>query len=429
MVQGSLFGFKLERTDSPLTSFAGLPLLATLAHSLGVWARLQAFLPRRRRRSGYAASEKVLSLALLQAAGGTALDDIDRLRGDVGLSRLLGRRVPSAETLGRFLRSATGSMLRGLTRGNHALVHTILRRRPLRTLTIDVDATLIESQKREARRTYKGFRGYDPLLAHIAQLGLVLTGVFRQGNASPNSHAHAFLNRCLRLVRGRAETIRLRSDSAWYEARVLDCCHEGGVAFAVTADQDVAVRETIARIPEQAWKALPARFGEECFWAETVHSLNPSRYAYRLIVLRQKAHQPHLFDGPYFHHAVITNIESHAGPAVLRWHRGRMGSENLLKELKEGFAVRHLPCGLLEANAAYFQIGILAHNLVRALQLLTLPRSWQNLRIKTLRFRLLSVAGLVTRHARSLHLKLPSSYPHFLLFRKARWRSVGLAAE
>lgn len=429
MIQGSLFRFKLDRTDSPLTSFGGLPLVGTVAHSLGVMDRLGRLLPRRRRRSGYAGPEKVLSLALLQAAGGTALDDIDRLRGDEGLTRLLGRRVPSAETLGRFLRSATGSMVRGLTRGNHALVHAILRRRLLRTLTIDVDATLIESRKREARKTYKGFRGYDPLLAHIAQLGLVLTGVFREGNASPNSHAHAFLNRCLRLVRGWAGKIRLRSDSAWYEARVLDRCHEAGVEFAVTADQDVAVREVIARIPEEAWKPLPPRFGEECFWAETVHSLNQSRHAYRLIVLRRKVRQADLFDGPWFHHAVITNIESHAAPAVLRWHRGRMGSENLLKELKEGFAVRHLPCGELRANAAYFQVGILAHNLVRALQLLTLPRSWQNLRIKTLRFRLLGVAGIVARHARSLLLKLPASYPHFLLFRKARWRSLGLAAE
>jgi len=429
MIQGSLFGFKLDRTDSPLTSFAGLPLLATLAHSLGVWGRLQRLLPRRRRRSGYAAPEKVLSVALLQAAGGTALDDIDRLRGDVGLSRLLGRRVPSAETLGRFLRSASGSMLRGLTRSNHALVRTILRRRPLRTLTIDVDATLIESQKREARRTYKGFRGYDPLLAHIAQLGLVLTGVFREGNASPRSHAHAFLARCLRLVRGKAKIIRLRSDSAWYEARVLDRCQKEGVEFAITASRDTAVEKLIEELPEQVWQPLPLRFGEECQWAETVHTLECSRYAYRLIVLRRKARQPDLFDGLYFHHAVITNIESYSGPAILRWHRGRMGSENLLKELKEGFAVRHLPCGLLQANAAYFQIGILAHNLVQALKLLTLPRSWQYLRVKTLRFRLLSVAGLVTRHARSLQLKLPASYPHFLLFRKARWRSIGLAAE
>ncbi|MFH1680521.1 MAG: IS1380 family transposase [Candidatus Eisenbacteria bacterium] len=406
-----------------------MPLLATLAHSLGVMVRLEGLLPRRRRCSGYAAGEKVLSLALLQAAGGTALDDIDRLRGDEGLSRLLGRRVPSAETLGRLLRSAGGSMLRGLTRGNHALVGSILRRRPLRTLTIDVDATLIESRKRQARRTYKGFRGYDPLLAHIAQLGVVLTGVFREGNASPPSHAHAFLGRCLRLMRGRAKTIRLRSDSAWYEARVLDRCHEEGVEFAITADQDGAVQDLIERIPEGAWKALPSRFGEECAWAAAIHTLNRSRHADRLIVLRRKVRQPDLFDGLWFHHAVITNIESHAGPAILRWHRGRMGSENLLKELKEGFAVRHLPCGELAANAAYFQIGILAHNLVQALKLLTLPRSWERLRIKALRFRLLGVAGLVTRHARSLRLKLPSSYPHFLLFRKARWRSIGLAAE
>lgn len=429
MIQGSLFRFQVDRTEAPLTSFAGLPLLATLAHSLGVMAGLRRWLPRGKRAAGYGAEEKVLSLALLQAAGGTALDDIDRLRADAGLGRLLGGRPPSAETLGRFLRGAGGSVVRGLSHVNHALVRTALRHRPLRSLTIDPDATLIESYKREAEKTYEGFRGYDPLLAHLPQLGLVLTGVFRAGNAAPQSHAHAFLGRCLRLLRGKAEKLRLRSDSAWYQARILDRCQNEGVEFAITADLDSAVRREIAHLAEEEWKPLPARFGEACSWAETVHSLNESRQAYRLIILRQKVRQPDLFQGPWFYHAVITNIEAHAGPAILRWHRGRMGSESLLYELKEGFAVRHLPCGGLLPNAAYFQIGILAYNLVQALKLLALPPAWQKLRIKTLRFRLLGVAALVCRHARRVHLKLPSSYPHFLLFRRARWRTIGLAVE
>jgi len=429
MISNPLFRFKIDRTDAPLTSFSGIPLLATLAHSLGIQDRLGDLLPHPARRSGFSPGEKVLSVALLQAAGGSALDDIERLRSDKGLRRLFGRPIPSAETLGRFLRSAGSRMLRGLTRTNHALVETILEHHPQRVLTIDVDATLIASRKRTARKTYKGFRGYDPLLAHLPQLGVTLTGVFREGNASPHSHAHSFLGRCLRLTRGKAQKRRLRSDSAWYEARVLDRCEGEGVEFSVTADKDCAVKAAITQIPEKQWRPLPARFGKDCFWAETVHSLEKSRHAYRLIVLRQKMRRPDLFEGDWFYHAVVTNIPDHSGPAILRWHRGRMGSENLIKELKEGFAVRHLPCGLLLANAAYFQIGILAQNLVQAFKLLSLPPSWRRFRIKALRFRLLGVAGLVIRHARSLTIKIPTSFPHYLVFCRARWRILGLDAE
>ena len=50
-----------------------------------------------------------------------------------------------------------------------------------------------------------------------------------------------------------------------------------------------------------------------------------------------------------------------------------------------------------------------------------LPDAWRPVTIKTLRFRLLSVAGRLVHHARSWTLKLPRTYPFYSVFSHALW--------
>ena len=47
---------------------------------------------------------------------------------------------------------------------------------------IDQHATLIESRKQEALRSYEGERGYQPMLAVWAEMNLVVADEFRDGN-------------------------------------------------------------------------------------------------------------------------------------------------------------------------------------------------------------------------------------------------------
>jgi len=48
--------------------------------------------------------------------------------------------------------------------------------------TVDQDATIIESRKREALRAYEGERGYQPMLAVWAETNVILADEFRDGN-------------------------------------------------------------------------------------------------------------------------------------------------------------------------------------------------------------------------------------------------------
>jgi hypothetical protein len=174
------------------------------------------------------------------------------LHQDQGLQRLLGNSLPSGVTLSNFLRSFNRQTLRAVTRINHWFARQLIKRLGLTKLTIDVDATLIESHKQEAKKTYKGFRGYDPLIASVARYRIIITGLFRPGNAAPAGNAVSFLKRILRIIPPELK-IRIRSDSAWYNAYVMDHADDHGVQFAITADMDESTKATIQTIPEEDW--------------------------------------------------------------------------------------------------------------------------------------------------------------------------------
>jgi hypothetical protein len=69
----------------------------------------------------------------------------------------------------------------------------------------------------------------------------------------------------------------------------------------------------------------------------------------------------------------------------------------------------HFPSGHFIANAAWTVLAALAHNLLRWTQLLGLPDTARAAR--TLRRRLLSIAGRLTRHARGWTLHVPARSP------------------
>ena len=179
-----LLPYTVERveTAASLTARAGLPLVVETMRALGLAESIARHVRVRRRASGYREAVKVEWLVTVQAAGGDCVDDIDVLRADAGLCRLLGGAPPSAEALRQFLYAfhdealieaaqrqrpagqeayipAEHAALRGLAQVHVDLVHRVAAQGRGTQATLDHDATIQESHKREARPHYKGGRG------------------------------------------------------------------------------------------------------------------------------------------------------------------------------------------------------------------------------------------------------------------------------
>lgn len=163
---------------------------------------------------------------------------------------------------------------------------------------------------------------------------------FREGNQSPGAGILEFAQSCeAGLPAGKR--IYFRSDSAAYQAAMINHYRQPERSFSITADLDVAVKREIRNLPEAAWQPYrtPEGIATDRDIAETVHSMNGIEQAFRLIVLRWPNPQPNLFAADrYYYHAVAANREE-AASAVIWKHNGRGNSENWHKELKSGLGM------------------------------------------------------------------------------------------
>lgn len=425
MIRQSSISVKLGETDAAVTNFPGVVPLANLAKGLGVLDDLDRLLPGKERARGYSNSAAAFDVMCIPLSGGECVDDLAQLRTDAGLERLLGRKVIAPSTAHDFLRRIRYDGLEGLAHVRRRMLRRLAKLTGTTTATLDCDASLFTSSGRNARMSYKGERGYMPMLAFWSELGAVVHDDFRNGNASPGGEALAFLKETLAQLPKTVTEVNVRSDSAWYQAELLDYCEDHGHGFCIGTDQDEAVKKTIMAVKEQDWWPINVpkdpKDKEDYVreWAcETVHTLNKSKRAYRMILIRKERRQGDLFEGAYAYSAIITNMDLPLEEQVA-WYRKRGNCENQIKELKWDFELRVLPSGDFFVNAAYLRLITLAYNLFAALRLLKLPESWRRLQLKTFLFRLLGLPALVTRHARRLYLKLPRGHPHLDAFRLA----------
>src|SRR5258708_28983159 len=97
--------------------------------------------------------------------------------------------------------------------------------------------------------------------------------------------------------------------------------------------------------------------------------------------------------------------------------------------MKSGFGMRKLPCGDFLANATYFQFAMMAATVFCAWKHVTLPVECKSLTVQTLRFRMIHLAGIVQKAARSLIMKIPTPQPPRALFQKTRWGVIGVRRQ
>ncbi len=416
--------FKIVACNEPLVARGGLVLPYEMAKALKLPEVIDEELPRPGSGRGYKPSQFVMPLILMFHGGGKKLEDLREIKGEISLRELLEMdSLPASCTIGDWLRrmGKDGKGLCGLGRVNRRLVREVILRDKRGSYTLDIDASVIESEKQEAKVTYKGEKGYQPQMGFLFEAGLVLEDEFREGDVPAQAGAVSFVERCLEAMPPSKSIAYLRGDSALYQAAVINLCLERKVFFTITADQDKGVKESIKTIKEWAAYEGDREIGE------TIHTMNGTREAFRLIVLRWPKLQAELFDSsPYFYHAIATNREEEA-PELIKLHNQRGQVENYIKELKGGFGREWMPCGETYANAVFFRIGVIAYNLFLAMKLLALPPWYRTCTISTVRWRLYQVAGAVASHAHQLLLKLVAPLNKVVLFHKFRLRCYELA--
>jgi len=432
--------FSIKYTKGKITDRGGLAIMAEFMETIGLKRQIEKEYPLPGSNRGFRGWEYIRELVFHFLDGGRHLEDLDDLEMDEGF-RLLNdiSHLPTADAVGDWLRKQ-GQLHREsiLQRVNDNLVRIHLNRGNLSDYVLDLDATLIESDKGDGTKGYDGTVGYHPLLGFLSDgtdRPLCSYVRFRRGNASPQADILGGLQHSQRLLRQSCQKLKyFRSDSAGYQSKVVNYCEVQKISYTITADLDISVRERIRMIKASEWRPFYDREGikTDRQWTETVHTMNASNHSFRLIVLRQSTVQGELFGGFADHggyYALISNIpkEEMDGPAVLHHHQGRGNCERFIEDGKYGLNLRYLPCGTIEANRIYYSIGILSYNLMKLFQLLVLSAQWLTSLISTVRRKVLRTVGQVIRSGRRMWLGIHYSRERLKELTEIRARIACLA--
>jgi hypothetical protein len=506
MAQGELgFKYEVENQGEGRTGRGGIGPYLDLACRSGMVRSIERHV-KARGEQGWTDAESVLSLVMLNLVGGDCVEEVDRFESDKGFWRLFskavsqglswkGRRglkrrwrkekrrsVPSSSAIFRYLaefhdRAQEGlrergkafiplskEALKGLCKVNAELVGFVQNNRAEQTATLDMDATLVETEKASALWCYEGSVAYQPINTWWAEQGLVVHTEFRDGNVPAGFEQRRVLEEALKSVPRGVSTVRLRSDTAGYQHEVLRYCDEeknkwcGRIEFAVGCDVTPEFKKAVLEVAEEDWVVLKRRerSGElketARQWAEVCYVPNAIGRSkkgseYRYVAIRERMQDqlvlPGMEEGEkglpfqtmrkggvrYKVFGIVTNMDWE-GQELIEWHYKRCGrSEQAHSVMKEDLAGGTLPSGDFGENAAWWWIMVLAFNLNAALKSLVLGGQWVHKWMKAMRFHLINIPARVMERSRQLSLRLRVGDSAYGWLLQIRARIAGLASS
>ena len=409
---------RVEFTETGLTSYSGLELLIRYFRSIRLNDLIRCHFHGIPIRGDYSVVAMVRLVLGLLIVGGRRLQHVDFLKGDVLFLRFCGlSRLPSARTLSRWLKNFKMAWLAPLQAINAEIVARTVCKLPLRTLSIDIDGSVVSTGLKVAR-AFRGFNphkrkvhSYYPITAYVAETGHILRVKNRPGNVHDGKASMPFLRDVFSQVQStmkKGHQLNFRMDSAFFDSPVIRFMERKGAGYAIKIPfwQWVGLKPLIQN--RRRWRRIDQRV--RCF-ERKIH-LIPWDMTLRVVIYRKRVHhktrknyQLDLFDpdnGHYEYSAVATNL-SWTPKNLWEFMCGRGAHEKTIGELKSGLAFDTIPTNEYGANSAWQQFVILAHNLLTNFQIDTgAPKRTLSAKrtarfvlksIQTLRFEIINRAG------------------------------------
>lgn len=344
-------------------------------------------------------------------------------------------RLPDCTLLYRELaRFDTPEKLGRLRWVGEGLVRRALARQPWYVLDFDSTVETLYGEQAGARlgpTPHKpGRPSSHPLLCRERTSGLVVNSRLRPGDTGTATGAVDFLaQRVARLPRSRRRRMLVRADRGFAHEGLSARCERRGWPDVVTlrVTPDLASR-IWTHATEGRWRRIETadatvlevavlRFQRQC-WSRPR----------RVIVTRRRDPanpQGHLWDALGYHDAAYVTDLAWAPEEIARFYDKRADVETVIHELKEDFGIDRVPTGRFLPNAADLELKVLAFNLLVLSQQQAL--GWGMLqRAKTLRRRVVALAGQLIRTAGQGVLKLAEGWRRQADLLRARQRLAAL---
>ena len=328
--------------------------------------------------------------------------------------------LPSHSSFLRYLKAQSEDSIDQLWACNKQLLSFMQTLTPFGTATLDLDATLIPTHKKEAQYCYQKHKAYQPLNLYWAEQQAVVHSEFKDGNVSAAAGLKDMLVAGIQCLPKTVKTVYLRADSAAYQAGLMTHCIDNKIGFTISGRISKAIREDARGLPQDSWKILRDEHGVETGeYTPIAHPSDAMPASVRYLLIRRRcsgqaeldlgaepesSRQVVIGEHRYRLSVVVTN-RALADDEVIRWHYKRCGySEDLHRALKHDLAGARLPCGHFQANALWWLCACSSYQLHSLMQRFMQTPELKKARIKTLRFYIIQQPARWITHARGVAL-------------------------
>lgn len=426
------FEYQLGDEEPRATAWSGLPLVLETLMAFGVTKAIRENVKLRGARK-FDSVDNASAVLLTMVAGGDTIEDTRVLRDDEALKKLLQSEIASPETIRQWLYEFHDSTLveqaaqqaeqsgarafvpdeskplMGLIPARAALIEEAQRRFPQREATVDIDATIEESHKKEAKPHYLGGRGYQPMLSTWVEQDLIVFDEFRDGNVPAQQDSLEVVKKSFAALPASVEVRRCRGDTQLYSPAVLEWLTGNQIEFAIGAQKRESFLTACAAVEEKMWQHVATRPDTQvdAVFLEYLPQRMQEIPGLKYIAVRMVPRQADMLeDGRrrIVYLAVVTNRPGSAAE-VLRWYWQKAGTiERVHDVVKNELGGGVMPCGRFGANAAWFRLATIAYDVLSVMRKMGDPEL-RDARPKRLRLHLLAFPTILATHARQLLAK------------------------
>jgi hypothetical protein len=435
--------FKLMATEDKLTAASGLSTIMEIFDDSPLAKGFKEALPARSTANNRSGGSYRLGLIQLNSFifGHDCLDDLEEFRDDPLLEEAMNGKTVAPRTMGDFLRDFTLECINAMNRYLSAMARAIRNQlitvlpeeyRPSRAITIDMDSTGHEQHGKKMEGCAWNYKGIWGLYSEVAydELGLCHGIQLASGNTKPGSTCVPLIEQCFSGLKYSDEKY-FRGDSAYCWEDPVRTLIRLGVTYAIAAhDGTTSWRSHIEEITKWVpWvytqeqieeaknkeRALPpvelGSFHWQPSWAENIRIPVIAKRTWKDASqqVEEKNGQPILIPVPahWEYYAIITNFNLfyNSLQSVMEFYQKRGNCERFIREEKYGFDLKHFPCQELQANQAFAQLAMVAHNILRWVAIIEKPDKPHF--SKKIRRRHIYIPGKIVKHARQLILKVP----------------------
>lgn len=371
--------------------------------------------------TGYQYSEILRSLMCVYFCGGSCVEDVtSHLMPH--LSQHPRLRTCSADTILRAIKELTEQNITYTSdsgksydfntaeRMNRMLLSALIGSGQLRageSYDLDFDHQFLETEKYDAKPTYKKFTGYSP---GVAVIGDLIVGIEnRDGNANVRFHQQDTLERFYnRLEERNIHIRRSRMDCGSCSCEIVETIEKHCDHFYIRANRCQSLYNDIFAL--RGWKREEINRIEYELCSILVEKWEGKTY--RLVIERQRrmGKEQDLWEGEYTYRCILTNDYQMSDREVVEFYNLRGGKERIFDDMGSGFGWDRLPKSFMAENTVFLIMTALMRNFYKKVIAKVAKTKAFGLkdtsRIKAFVFRFISVPAKWIRMARQDFLNI-----------------------